>query len=262
MITSNLCSYGADVNAVNLEDFTSLHYAVMEGNLEIVQLLIQHGADVCVPLGCKPPPLHFAVVQGSVEILEFLLNSGADINAVSNMCGTALHLALTKITGNQLELVKTLLQRGANPNAITVSDNTRVFKPPIEEYLKCCEHLQPEIIQLLLRYGARIVLKEKRDHPLGIIKVIHRIHLGLNPEVMALLIEACEEFDVNFIKQSQQMSNEHRELLLNRALQPFPLMHLARIELRKNLGWGPHFIETVQNLKIPEYLKSYVLFDK
>ncbi|XP_035231051.1 ankyrin-3-like isoform X1 [Stegodyphus dumicola] len=148
-----LLSYGADVNAITSEDQrTSLHYAVIAGNLEVVEILIRHGANVCFPFELtRPPPLYFAVLRGSVEILEFLLNSGADINAVSTVVGSALHLALTEKIVNQLEVVKTLLRRGANPNAITVSDNRPVLKPPIGEYLQCCEHPQPEIIRLLLR---------------------------------------------------------------------------------------------------------------
>ncbi|GIY75425.1 uncharacterized protein CEXT_633871 [Caerostris extrusa] len=179
-----LFSYGADVNAKALEDEkTSLHYAVLTGNLEIVQILVFNGAK------------------------------GADVNAVSTVVGSALHLALTERIANQVEIVETLLRRGANPNAITQSDGRPCLKPPIGEYLQCCEHPRLEIIKLLLKHGARIVFDIQKNHEFGILKVIHRIHLGLNPEVMTLLVEASETFNIPFIEQSRHLSEYHKEIL-------------------------------------------------
>lgn len=131
---------------------TSLHYAVLAGNLEVVQILIRNGATVNFPLETtRPPPLYFAVMRGNVHILEFLLNTGADINALSTVVGSALHLALTEKVYNQLQIVKTLLERGANPNAITMADGKSVLKPPIGEYIQSCEHPRPDIVRLLLK---------------------------------------------------------------------------------------------------------------
>ncbi|KAG8181421.1 hypothetical protein JTE90_018888 [Oedothorax gibbosus] len=259
-----LISYGADVNAASLEDHkTSLHYAVLTGNLENARVLVDSGARVCFPLEkTRPPPLYYAVLRGSVEILDFLLDSGADINAGSTVVGSALHLALTEKVANQLEIVAKLLKRGANPNAITVMDDRPVLKPPIGEYLQSCEHPRLDVIRLMLRYGARIVLQCQKDHHLGILKVIHRIHLGMEPETFFLLLDASEKFDVSFVEQSRQMSDDQKSLLLERAFQPFSLQHAARIQLRKVLGWGPSFLDTVLNLPIPHSLRAYVLFEE
>lgn len=106
------------------------------------------------------------------------------------------------------------------------------------------------------------MLKGQRDHPLGIVKVIHRIHLGLNLEVMNLIIEASEAFNVSFIEQSKQMSDEHKELLLIKALQPFSLLQLARIQLRKSIGWGPKLVAAIDTFQLPIYLKNYMLFQE
>ncbi|KAF8771311.1 Ankyrin repeat domain-containing protein 50 [Argiope bruennichi] len=259
-----LISYGANVNAASIEDGkTALHYAVLLGNLEIVQILVYNGAIVNFPMErTRPPPLYYAVLRGDVAILEFLLDSGADINTVSVVVGSALHLALVEKIANQVEIVHTLLRRGANPNAITLSDGKPVLKPPIGEYLQNCEHPRLEILKLLLRYGARIVFEIQRNHNLGILKVVHRIHLGLNPEVFALLVESSETFNIPFIEQSRQLSEDHKEILYKRALQPFTLQHAARIQLRKNLGWGPSFLKAVHGLGIPKSLESYVLFEE
>ncbi|XP_015928787.1 ankyrin repeat and SOCS box protein 3 [Parasteatoda tepidariorum] len=259
-----LISYGADVNAMTEEDQkSSLHYAVLTGNLEIAEILVYNGAQVCFPLErTRPPPLYYAVLKGDVKFLEFLLKSGADINAVSVVVGSALHLSMVEKIPNQYRIVETLLRNGANPNAITVADDKPCLKPPIGEYLQNCEQPRIDIVSLLLRYGARIVLQCQRDHDLGIIKVIHRIHLGLNPEVMDLLVEAAESFNVSFIENSKQMSDEHKDLLLTRALQPFSLLNASRIQVRRNLGWGPDFLATLQSLPLPQMLKKFVLFEE
>lgn len=259
-----LISYGAQVNVMTPDDHrTPLHYAVLAGNLEIVQILVRNEAEINFPLEItRPPPMYFAVMRGNIDILEFLLKSGADINAVSTVVGSALHLALTEKVKNQVQIVRILLEGGANPNAITMTDGKPVLKPPIGEYIHSCEHPNLELVHMLLKYGARIILKGQRDHNLGIIKVIHRIHLGLNAEVMNLLIEATESFNIPFIEQSRQMSDEHKELLLNKALQPFSLQQISRIELRKAIGWGPKFLKAVQDFELPIFLKRYLLFQE
>lgn len=51
---------------------------------EIVQVLIEHGADVNDPgrSGCNGiTPLHDACQNGHLEIVQLLLNHGADVNA-------------------------------------------------------------------------------------------------------------------------------------------------------------------------------------
>lgn len=147
-------SYEAEINDITLDDHRSpLHYAVLAGNLEVVQILVRNGAQVNFPLEItRPPPLYYAVIRGNVHILKFLLKSGADINAASNVVGSALHLALTEKICNQVQIVKTLLDGGANPNAITTKDGQPLLKPPIGEYLHSCEHPNLEIVHMLLKY--------------------------------------------------------------------------------------------------------------
>lgn len=56
-----------------------LHYAVLSGNLETVNLIIKQGAklnyDEGFDLG-KPSPLDLAILKGDPEIIEFLIRSG------------------------------------------------------------------------------------------------------------------------------------------------------------------------------------------
>ena len=49
---------------------TPLHQAVIEGNLAVVSLLIQHGADVNKQDADSWTPLHAACSEGYVEIAK------------------------------------------------------------------------------------------------------------------------------------------------------------------------------------------------
>ena len=56
----NLIEKGADVNAKNKYEQTTLHYAAREGHTEIVEFLIEKGADVNAKNKYGLTPLHFA----------------------------------------------------------------------------------------------------------------------------------------------------------------------------------------------------------
>lgn len=49
----------------------------------------------------------------------------------------------------------------ADPNAITVDDRGPLLKPPIGEYFNSADPPCCDVVRLLLRYGARIVIKVK-----------------------------------------------------------------------------------------------------
>jgi ankyrin repeat protein len=111
---------GWDVNAQG-EKYgrTALHLAAMNGHLEIVKLLLEHGADVNAKTkeGYGYTALHSAASNGHLEIVKLLLEHGADVNAKTKYGGyTALHSATMN---GHLEIVKLLLEHGADVNAKT-----------------------------------------------------------------------------------------------------------------------------------------------
>ncbi|KAG4090721.1 ankyrin [Neocallimastix lanati (nom. inval.)] len=60
--------------------YSPLMYAVQEGSLPIVQLLIDHGADVNFIFQNRDSPLIRAIHKKSYDIAELLINHGADVN--------------------------------------------------------------------------------------------------------------------------------------------------------------------------------------
>jgi hypothetical protein len=91
---SQLIGQGSDIEAKDPGTGASvLHYAVMRGNPEILQLLLERGADVNSRTKNGTTPLHTAVLYNRYEAAEKLLGKGADINAQSASGATPLALA-------------------------------------------------------------------------------------------------------------------------------------------------------------------------
>ena len=92
-IVQSLLDGGADVNDRDEFYTTALLRASREEKLEVVQLLIKYGADVNSPDGVGRTPLHVASECGRSEIVQVLLDHGADVDAKRMDDWTALHLA-------------------------------------------------------------------------------------------------------------------------------------------------------------------------
>jgi ankyrin repeat protein len=103
-----------DVNAVQPDATTALHWAADRDAAEIVQLLIRAGANVKASNRYGATPLWLAALNGNAATIGMLLEAGADANAASEEGETALMVAAR--TGN-VDAVDTLLARGADPNA-------------------------------------------------------------------------------------------------------------------------------------------------
>jgi ankyrin repeat protein len=107
-----LLQQGADVNAVsrNVSGYTALTGAVAGGHREIVATLLAHGARADHRYGPGYTPLHEAAASGKLEIARLLLEHGADPNAHTDDGKTPLALAVEK---KQEETAALLRQHGA-----------------------------------------------------------------------------------------------------------------------------------------------------
>ena len=113
-IVQFLVQNGANIEALGTWDETPLHLAAENGHLETAKFLIQNGANVDAIMGWKRTPLHFAAENGHQETVKFLIQNGANVDAIMGWKRTPLHFAAEN--GHQ-ETAKFLIQNGANIDA-------------------------------------------------------------------------------------------------------------------------------------------------
>jgi ankyrin repeat protein len=105
----------ADVNAAQGDGMTALHWAAMNGDAEMAQMLVFAGANVkaATRLGAYTP-LFLAARQGKAAVIPVLVKAGADPKQATATGTTALMVAAA--SGNT-ETVSALLDAGVDPNA-------------------------------------------------------------------------------------------------------------------------------------------------
>jgi ankyrin repeat protein len=95
-----LLEHGADVNAKSSSGFTALMFAGREGDSGIAELLLAKGADVNAAASDGSTPLLVAAVRAHVDFALLLLDRGAKADGdFKNIGYTPLHWASTKIEG-------------------------------------------------------------------------------------------------------------------------------------------------------------------
>ncbi|MCX7830015.1 MAG: ankyrin repeat domain-containing protein [Acidobacteria bacterium] len=115
-IVKLLLSKGADVNTSNKWGDTPLHLAAANGNLEIVKLLVQKNADIHQKNYLDFTPMFSAAINGSIDCLRFFIEEkGMDVNAKDKIGMTPL-IRTCYQEKQQLEIVKYLVEKGANIN--------------------------------------------------------------------------------------------------------------------------------------------------
>nr|XP_036578870.1 uncharacterized protein CTRU02_11124 [Colletotrichum truncatum]KAF6786253.1 hypothetical protein CTRU02_11124 [Colletotrichum truncatum] len=92
---------------------TPLHIASELGHADIVDILLDSGAQIDAVDGYRRTSLQYGAEQGHRGIVEKLLGAGADSEMVDGNGMTALHIAVCAGHGS---VVKLLVRNGANPN--------------------------------------------------------------------------------------------------------------------------------------------------
>jgi len=100
--------------AAEADGTTALHWAVRQGDAEIVDRLLHAGADPAAANRYGVRPLHLAAVNGDASMIKRLLDAGADVNALGADGETPL---MTVARGGHVEAARLLIERGANVEA-------------------------------------------------------------------------------------------------------------------------------------------------
>ncbi|TSK87475.1 Caskin-1 [Bagarius yarrelli] len=101
-----------NVNFQDTDGFSALHHAALNGNLELISLLLDSQAMVDIRDQKGMRPLHYAAWQGKSEPMKMLLKSGSSVNGPSDEGQIPLHLAAQH---GHYDVSEMLLQHQSNP---------------------------------------------------------------------------------------------------------------------------------------------------
>uniref|UniRef100_A0A1B6HUY1 Uncharacterized protein n=1 Tax=Homalodisca liturata TaxID=320908 RepID=A0A1B6HUY1_9HEMI len=159
-----LAEYGAQMNVECKEGYTPLFYAIGVNELNCLQALLRHGADIHHFSSIKQCyPLNFAVYLGRKELTEALLKQGADVKKVALRSGnSSLHSAAISHRGKMSEdtmesllgIVQCLIEVGAEIDLVNKHGYTPMQLAIKEENFR--------IVKLLVKEGSSV--NQTLDH--------------------------------------------------------------------------------------------------
>jgi ankyrin repeat protein len=160
--------------------YSPLHVAVFMGRTEVVQILLEHGADVLAKThgGGGDSPLHLVFslprMAGREAIIRSLLRKGADASAKNSTGRTPLHHAVFQ---DSVEALKLLLDHGADisttecggnnvlhwavekHNVESVQERNRKIRNPLLPANRREIEKAEKVIQMLLAHGTDVSAK-------------------------------------------------------------------------------------------------------
>ena len=174
-----LLDNGANEDARDKHGNTALHFAASEGHLETSRLLLEREADINSQNDEGLTPLQQAsrgMRKGYLDIMRFLLDHGANEDARDNCGNTAIHFAASE---GHLEAARMLLEQGANIDSQNDEGLT-----PLQQASQGMWEGHRYTMRLLLDHGANVDARDNCGNT-----ALHFAASGGRPKTTRMLLE-------------------------------------------------------------------------
>ncbi|KAF9766663.1 hypothetical protein IL306_000896, partial [Fusarium sp. DS 682] len=166
-VVKMLLEKGADAGAATKDGRTLLLLALRNGHVEIAKMLLEKRADATAADEDGLTPLHIASKHGHLEIAKMLLEKGADATAADKYGSTPLYEASQN---GHVEIAKMLLKKGADATAADKYGWTPLYEASRKGHV--------EIAKMLLEKGADATAAD-RDGRTPLHEASKHGHLGI-----------------------------------------------------------------------------------
>lgn len=181
-----LIEKGANVNDANERNENCLQAAVMSGNLDLVNLLIEYDVDVNFMVSVDEVGVWAYLnyeKESYLDIMEVLIDAGLEINKQDSIGYTAL---LEMASNGHLDIIKLLVKNGADINLAKDDETTPLMLATYEDHEEIVKYLVKECadidavnaqgntaliagclngsygaVKVLLKYGANIQIENE-----------------------------------------------------------------------------------------------------
>jgi ankyrin repeat protein len=177
-VVNLLYQHGAVVHVRGAFESTPLAAASFHGRVDTMRWLLDHGADANTRSVYHVTPLIQAAAAVQLEAVQVLLEYNADTNSQDIDGETPLYWVLGRSEGKVVDIVRRLLDHGADPNIRNKSHTTPLHRASSHGWL--------EAARLLLSFGAKVDDKDEEGMtPFQ----LATSHLERRDEMRELLVE-------------------------------------------------------------------------
>lgn len=230
----------ANVNGV-FAGHTALQAGSQNGHLDVIQVLLNHNADVEIEDKDGDRAVHHAAFGDEPGVITLLAKASADLNARNKRRQTALHIAINK---GHFNVVRTLLELNCHPSLQDTEGDTPLHDAISKE--------QDEMLSCLLDYNADTTLANNNGF-----NALHHAALKGNPGAMKILLTKSNRPWIVEEKKDDGYTALHLAALNNHNEIADLLVHMGKANMDKqnvNLQTALHLAVERQHVQIVKLL--------
>ncbi|XP_006823931.1 uncharacterized protein LOC100375149 [Saccoglossus kowalevskii] len=179
---------GFDVNVRSKDGITPLHLAASYGNPVIVKFLLDHKAFISIPSNFNETPLFWAIANGNVEVVQMMVKRGArsELKPHSTLRARNLNFFHVASSSGHVEMCMYLLDLGFNIHDVTFKsmEMNTYYAEGVTALHLAAGHGHHNVVYFLVDQGAKVDARDQEDctalhyaaeqgHPITIQKLIH-----------------------------------------------------------------------------------------